>query len=406
MTASKRIKAILAEVNQDELILTRTALESFREVEVAAETTSYSMVESLVHRHRPDFVFIALRPGDDQIRIPIERAHRAHPAVRVVVLGDEGDTDEVLMCFRAGADEYLPKPWRPGDMRDVLERTRIRENFAPLETGRRGNVIGVMGARGGCGTTTLSSNLAFALSREHSTVLVDFHFGQGDLALFFDAYPDHTLRDLTDSDLEIDGAIIQGTVVRHKSGLNLLLLPLGDSETPPPAERLRAAVTELRRLYDYVVLDMGSNAGLIPELCQDVSRFVLAVNQDLPSMLAGGRKLESMTALSEGGAGPAVVVNSYTPGSAVGVKQIMRMLECREAHLVRRGGNSAIMSINEGAPLLETDPRGKPSRDIERFADRLRADISGETAEAKPAAKKPFSLFRRAGGFEPQPKFA
>ena len=81
-----------------------------------------------------------------------------------------------------------------------------------------------LGAKGGCGVTTLASNFALALSEESdsNTLLIDLGLPLGDAAInlgIVTEYPVATA--LQDAD-RLDANMLSTLVVKHSSGLSVL----------------------------------------------------------------------------------------------------------------------------------------------------------------------------------------
>ena len=99
-------------------------------------------------------------------------------------------------------------------------------------------MLAFYGAKGGVGTTTLAINTAIALHRvlRRSVVLVDADLQFGDHRVFLDLGNDK--RSIVDAVTApaIDGDLLRQVVVRHDSGVDLLLAP----PNPETAEHVSA----------------------------------------------------------------------------------------------------------------------------------------------------------------------
>src|SRR5690349_8949407 len=99
--------------------------------------------------------------------------------------------DDKVVGFEVGANDYLTKPTHPSELqarvKTLLARVNERKpsNTGLLRNENRGYVIGVLGARGGLGTTTMAMNLGAGLqSRTKAEVIVaEMLPGQGALSL-------------------------------------------------------------------------------------------------------------------------------------------------------------------------------------------------------------------------------
>lgn len=363
-------RVVVVDYDHDEMVLTKTAIEATERAEVVGETTSYALAGSLAERHRPDYVFMAVRQGEDQIRDPIERIRKARPGARIIMIGDHSDADEILLCFRAGADEYLARPLQQRDLLDVFERLKPAPPVSHAgASGTAGEVIAVMGSRGGCGATTMACNLAYSLAKSRSTLLADLHFGQGDLSVYFDIHPKNSLMDLADSGEQIDATLVESVTARHKCGVSLLLQPFDQVLTSIPARTLTGLLEVLRGQFDFVLLDAGPGMEAIQDLAGDISRFVLLTAQDLPSLFLAQRKLEMLQHFGVEHPRVSIVINAFSKKNPLTLKQAVKVLDRSDLYCVRDDRDTVMSAINQGVPILELSRFSKAGKDIEAFAD-------------------------------------
>lgn len=121
--------------------------------------------------HRPDLVLLDLMlPGKDGIDVCKEI--RAESGVPIVMLTAKSDTADVVRGLESGADDYVPKPFKPAELvARVRARLRPTEQHAP-ETLKIGDlsvdVAGHRVTRAGSpiGLTPLEFDLLVALARK------------------------------------------------------------------------------------------------------------------------------------------------------------------------------------------------------------------------------------------------
>ena len=91
------------------------------------------------------------------------RARVSH--VPIIMLTSDKDVQQKVRALRAGADDYLIKPFHPAEL--LARMKSLIARFAPSDTlmGRppMGRVHAYYGAKGGVGTTTIAINAAIAL---------------------------------------------------------------------------------------------------------------------------------------------------------------------------------------------------------------------------------------------------
>ena len=189
------------------------------------------------------------------------RAEETDAHVPIIMLTAEAEVEQKIRGLRAGADDYLVKPFHPAELLARIKSLLAR--FAPkdLLVGRPplGRVLAFYGAKGGVGTTTIAINVAIALQRElgRRVCLVDANLQFGDHRVFMDLGLDRkSIVDVVNAPT-IDADLLRGVLVEHDSKIDLLLAP----PTPEMAElvtkeHLTQIIDVLRGVYDYVVVDL------------------------------------------------------------------------------------------------------------------------------------------------------
>jgi len=176
--------------------------------------------------------------------------------------------DDKVIGFEVGANDYLTKPTHPTELQARVKSLLARRNekrggITPTKDENHGYVIGVLGARGGLGATTLALNLAAGLhARTKSEVIIaEMLPGQGALALDMGLTNSKGLVDLLGiSKLnEITRDRVHEALAQHPSGLKLLLASdrPRDMHLVNQTVNYQAIVKTLATLARFVILDLG-----------------------------------------------------------------------------------------------------------------------------------------------------
>ena len=223
----------------------------------------------------PDLILLdVMMPDMDGYEVT-RRLRRNSSTVETPVLmfTAKAQLDDKVNGFESGASDFLTKPTHPSELqarvKTLLARAGSRKRAASLDRDeKQGYVIGVLGARGGLGASTLTINLAACLyGRTHSDVVVaELLPGQGTLALDLGVTVSEGLADLLSvSKLdEITRERVQEDLLGHTSSLKLFLSSNRprDMHLVNRLDQYEAIVKKLTRLSRFLVLDMG--AGLQP----------------------------------------------------------------------------------------------------------------------------------------------
>jgi pilus assembly protein CpaE len=204
--------------------------------------------------------------------------------------------DDKVVGFEVGANDYLTKPTHPSELqarvKTLLSRGGDRKANASLSKDEnRGYVIGVIGARGGLGTTTMAVNLGAGLhSRTKAEVVVaEMLPGQGTLALDIGVTSSKGLIDLLSLNKlsELTRDRVREALVQHGSGLKLLLASdrPRDMHLINQTANYESIVRRLSALARFVVLDLGVGIQPFAEKILPLCNEVLIVLEGVPNTI-------------------------------------------------------------------------------------------------------------------------
>jgi CheY-like chemotaxis protein/MinD-like ATPase involved in chromosome partitioning or flagellar assembly len=210
--------------------------------------------------------------------------------------------DDKVTGFEVGANDYLTKPTHPSELQARVKTLLARggdkkTNVTTAQDENRGYVIGVLGARGGLGTTTMTMNLGAGLqSRTKSEVIVaEMLPGQGALALDVGVTSTKGLVDLLSLTKlsEITRDNVREKLVAHGSGVKLLLA----SDRPRDMHLINqianyeALVKRLASLARFVVLDLGVAIQPFAEKILPLCDEVMIILEGVPNTITHAKAL-------------------------------------------------------------------------------------------------------------------
>lgn len=144
-------------------------------------------------------------------------------------------------------------------------------------------LVGVFGAKGGCGATLVAAHVA-AGSGHDGACVVDFDFGKGDLAGLLDVVPVLPVPELLVSAL--DPALLRGSAARHRSGVMVLGQPKDMSLlVRPTTQEALALLRSLRDAWPFVVVDLGSRVDeVVLGALREIDQLLLVTSTTLPAL--------------------------------------------------------------------------------------------------------------------------
>jgi pilus assembly protein CpaE len=311
--------------------------------------------------------------------------------VPIIMLTAEREVEQKVRGLRAGADDYLIKPFHPAELMARIKSLLAR--FAPRDAlvGRPplGRVLALYGAKGGVGTTTIAINAAIALHRElgRKVCLIDGNLQFGDHRVFLDLGLDRkSIVDIVTAP-SIDQDLIRQVLVKHDSGVDLLLAPPSPetAELVTP-EHLPAIIDQLRGLYDYILIDIDKrlddvNLGVL----EAAETMFVVMTADLSCLKNVRLVLETISHLGYEADKIQLVLNRSNAFTGINVKNAEGALKRTIDHQIVNEYRGAISALNTGAPFMLTKADsllGRSMLDFARIVDK-QPMLAGQAALAR-----------------------
>jgi len=328
------------------------------------------------------------------------------PEAGVVLMRHRLDVAVLAEALRAGIREVVAAD-DLGALSEACRRSQQLSsrlgNGEALGQTQDGRVITVFSAKGGCGKTTVSANVAAELAQAGCHVLLaDLDLAFGDVAISLGLAPERTMADLLPMAGHVDGEGLASVVTRHQTGLDVLCAPAH----PGDADRISGAlVTETlrtaKRTYDAVIVDTPP-AFTEPVLASfDVSDLSLILaTLDIPSVKNLRLALDTLDLLGHPQDSRLVVLNRADAKTGLTVDDVATAIHhAVDAQIPESKDVTA--ATNRGVPIVLHQPRHPVSASLRALArQRVIPGAGGPTkAEKRAAEPKPekqrSSLFRR-----------
>ncbi|HEX7750947.1 MAG TPA: AAA family ATPase [Novosphingobium sp.] len=221
-----------------------------------------------------------------------------HPDLALVAAIDGASVSLVRTLVRQGISDIVSLPFDLDEILQVSLDTAANRQSASNQAQRLAPLISVVRSIGGCGATTIATQLAAELAAHdpqgRGAIVADLDLQYGSVTDFLGVTPRGTLADLLRADDRLDGDLIRSVITQVDDGLAVLSAP---EEIMPlesvDADQLLKTIQLLRQEFGHVVLDFPpdwTNWALSAALASD--KIVLVVELSVASLRQARRRLD------------------------------------------------------------------------------------------------------------------
>jgi pilus assembly protein CpaE len=218
----------------------------------------------------------------------------------------------------------------------------------------------IMPAKGGCGASTIASNLAYQLKRgEKRILLADLDPLAGTLSFLLKIKSAYSFMDVLARAQDIDGDLWK-TLITSRQGVDVLLSPEVMTEGMSDLTDARGIIEYARHTYDLVVLDMGGAYGdwNLSQL-QLADEILLVTTNELTSLQSVQRVLGYLDANNIPRYKLRLIVNRYDRHTGLSKDVIGTALHTEIFHILPADYDAIQKSLMEGKPLAPNTSFGK-----------------------------------------------
>lgn len=378
-------EAMIGPVRQELLSLPAT---------IEAEFTSVPAVLASMSPGReggaPRLFILALQTGEDfQYMRKLRENHVGQPIMALVPNLD--DPIGILAAQRSGAAQVVPLPFDADDLRAALDCIALMFGFPASEN----TLIAVCGVTGGCGATTLATNLAWELASQKKldTALVELSFQMGMVATYMDLQPKSNTYDLLTNMERVDLDFVKASMTRVTKHLSVLA---GPQHLVAPREVVPRDVLQLldfcKRLARVVVIDLPCTYDdMFFDTLASVDHMLVVAEQKLPSIRAMKVLCDTMErdmGVSRGHVQRHLVINRFSNKDRnFALPSLEKILGATNLRTIANDHQAVSAAINNGKPLRATAPKSRALADIEELVEFLtRGQARRQVGTAGPGA--------------------
>ena len=361
----------------------------------------------------PDIVLMDVNmPIMDGIQATETLAQEA-PNSPVIIMSVQGERDYLRRAMQSGAREFLIKPFSGDELiasiRRVYQLEQKKESFLAKSTGaaapasappaggevprkaEQGQVFFFYSGKGGVGKSLLAANLSVSMANETKgkVALVDLDLQFGDIGVLLNLDHSQGITDLIENIDHMDADFIREIMVDGPFGIKVLLTPtspeLADLVT---VDHIRRIFSELRKMFDYIIVDSSAHLGEINlEVLDHADKVVVVTSLSIPSIKNTKLALKIFDSLSISPDRVVLLLNKSDAHSEFNKESVEANLRFPIAGQIPNDAKLVINSVNRGNPFVSTHPEAEISQRIRELVAKLLP--APQAAEPETADKKP-----------------
>ena len=350
-------------VGEDSLALASLKQQLEKEVSVSVEPKIYGYGEAydaLKNRNGPMVAVVDINLDPERAFGVAEQIKHRLGNVRLVMTSPTGAPDTILRAMRSGAEEFLTQPFNWTEVLKSFDAIRKKSDVHTPKSVERGHIIAVSSNKGGVGSTTAATNLAACLvTRNKSVCLVDLVLQFGSVTSFLNIEASYTILDLVKNLKRIDPLFLDGSLVKHASGIRVLAEPFyaEDARRITPAD-IDEILDVLAQSFDFVVVDTPKEFDDMLALVLDKANLVLFITEmDVPSLKSAHRALELFERMGIYDKKIRLILNRYVKSKLMTLESVEKALGVKVFWTLPNNYPVAIAAVNQGLSIQECDSR-------------------------------------------------
>ena len=319
----------------------------------------------------------------------------SRPALNVILVRQRVDATILGEALRSGMREVveerdltgLSQAVRRGQ--DLYEALTIAQAGSELAPG--GRLITVFSAKGGVGKTTVSTNVAVALSlMGHRVCLVDLDLGSGDVAITLQLSAVNTIVDALSISGDVRPDELAPLLTRYSDNLSTLLAPNAPELNGSIGRHLIGNIlATLKQSFDYVVVDTPpAFDDHVLQAFDESDLLLLLLTLDIPALKNLKITLETLNLLNFPRDKYRIVLNRADSKVGLTAAEVEKTLKTTISAAIP-STREVPASVNRGEPIVTAQPRHPASQILMSLASDSIKAMPPVTLKAAPGTVAP-----------------
>jgi len=274
----------------------------------------------------------------------------------IFVTSSRVEPELIIQAYREGVKEFFSQPINKEEVMKAL--SKFKDQAPSAERKKRGNLITVLGSKGGVGTTTIAVNMAASFAQLDApprVALIDMNFFFGEIHLFMDVKSMFNWGEIAGNVSRLDPTYLMSVLSTHSSGVHVLSSPngVGGANSPTP-EGIEKLLGLMLAEFDLIVIDAGRMLDENTLKILEISDTVLVVAiLNLPSLTNVKRLMWTFQKLGyPEESNVKIIVSRYLKKSLISLKEAEETLKREIFWQIPNDYLSTMSAINQGKTLF------------------------------------------------------
>ena len=343
-------------------------------VGIAAEFSDYESGFNLASTSGKCIVIVDISDNMDRVVTDIKTLKTSNKEAYIVALSGRNSADVIIKVLRAGARDFISKPVIKSEFLEIL--SNIISDIKSDKSQDSCKIISTFSNKGGIGKTSIAVNLAVELAQltKEKVALVDLNLQLGDVATFLDMTPPFAMDYIADNINNLSEDELLKTMSRYKNtSLYVIADPLNiDKSQDITAQQIKNILTALKKIFSYIVIDIGTNIDSKTISALDYSDLILLIAiVNLPAIRSTQRCMELFDKLGYNADKIKLVLNRYMENEDIKTADIEEVVKQKVYWKIPNNYLIMMSAINKGVPVNEINPDSNVAVNYKEFASKI-----------------------------------
>lgn len=311
----------------------------------------------------------------------------AAPALPLVAIGTMAYAEGALAAWRAGVSDFIDISAASDEAREVIQRVLTKTVVDIPAPVKRGQLVTLLGARAGVGTSTLAVHLADLLQRRiqpKNTAkqgtgvsrigLLDLGLPAGDGKLYLSTTGNFDFAEAVRNLRRLDETLVHTALARSAGNVTVISLPLNLSDMRTVSHHGALALLDrLRMFFDVLIADLGgfSNQEFVANLTGAADHVWMVTDQSIGALVSLADAVKALEPVPPSDQKRQLIVTRYDERFGMAASQIAERFKLPLLAVLPERTRKLTASANEGKLLHEVAPRDAYVRAVEGLIDQL-----------------------------------